>query len=84
VTPKLPELLKSTDAVWLPEGEKEGARCTINGAPGRLVRDGDWLICRPLNLGPSRSDTRTQGMSDAQRDAYLESIDDLSNAWRSP
>jgi hypothetical protein len=38
--------------------EAEGGACTINGRPGRLVKQGDWLICRPLQSfnGSANSD----------------------------
>jgi hypothetical protein len=27
--------------------ELVGTSCTINGAPGQLVKQGDWLVCKP-------------------------------------
>jgi hypothetical protein len=35
-------------------GYQEGDECTINGQSGRLVRQGDWLVCRPTNSNDAR------------------------------
>jgi hypothetical protein len=53
----------------------EGSACTINGAPGTLQREGDWLICRPA---PAESAT------DPRDAAYRDYCDRLTNAWRTP
>jgi hypothetical protein len=39
----------------------EGTPCTINGAPGTLVRQGNWLVCQPR---------RRQDAADAKAAAY--------------
>jgi hypothetical protein len=50
----------------------EGTACTINGRPGTLERDGDWLQCVP--------DDDTTG--DAREDAYAEVALRDENAWK--
>jgi hypothetical protein len=66
----------------------EGSVCTVNGAPGTLVREGDWLICKPTQADSAPRDPRQPiSMADAQkiRDAaYQQSVDELQNAWRRP
>jgi hypothetical protein len=54
----------------------EGSACTVNGEPGTLVREGDWLVCRPV------SHTDSVSMGDAREAAYRRYVDDLTNAWR--
>jgi hypothetical protein len=51
----------------------EGDLCTINGAPGKLVRRNGQLVCEP------RQDMDAQSVRDA---AYYQSVRDLENAWR--
>jgi hypothetical protein len=53
----------------------EGSACTINGAPGTLQREGDWLICRPAPADPA---------TDPRVAAYRDYCDGLTNAWRTP
>jgi hypothetical protein len=60
----------------------EGSACTINGAPGTLVREGDVLVCRPHATDAAR---RPTSMADAQRirdEAWRQSVTELENAWR--
>jgi hypothetical protein len=54
----------------------EGAACTINGAPGRLVRRGDVLVCRPIKqAGPLDHQLLMDRL-------YSETDLALSAAWR--
>jgi hypothetical protein len=66
----------------------EGSVCAINGAPGHLAREGNWLVCRPTSSDASPRDPRQPiSMADAQRirdAAYQQSVDELHNAWRRP
>lgn len=56
----------------------EGTACIIDGAPGTLVREGDWLVCRP-----TRRDSASVGDAEAIKlAAYDEYVDRLTNAWR--
>ena len=55
--------------------ELEGAQCTINGAPGTLQRDGDWLVCKP-----TRTDAVPVG--DATAQAYQQYDEEMANAWK--
>jgi hypothetical protein len=55
----------------------EGTACTINGAPGTLVRQGNWLVCQPR----SRQDAAA---FDAKAQAYADYDREMSNAWRGP
>jgi hypothetical protein len=57
----------------------EGSACTFDGAPGVLVREGDWLVCKPAASKPSRSDSATK---DARAEAYDAYCAELTNAWR--
>lgn len=63
---------------------KEGTQCTVNGASGVLVREGDSLVCRPT----ARADAAQPiSISDAQkiRDAaYLAMVDEMRDAWKAP
>jgi hypothetical protein len=52
----------------------EGSSCTIDGAAGTLVRQGNWLVCRPAG----RQDAAT-----IKQAAYDEYDRIASNAWRS-
>jgi hypothetical protein len=56
------------------EALREGSACTINGQPGRLERDGDWLACKPLD--------KTDAAFDAREQAYREVELRDQNAWR--
>jgi hypothetical protein len=53
----------------------EGSTCTVNGQDGVLVRQGNWLVCKPRQ----RQDTAT---FDAKASAYAEYDREMSNAWR--
>src|SRR5690242_7717494 len=52
-----------------------GSACTVDGAPGELVRQGDYLICKPVrqDAGSTR---------DERADAYRARDEYLSNAWK--
>jgi hypothetical protein len=49
----------------------EGTACTINGAPGTLERDGEWLVCVPV-----------ADMTDAREAAYDEVALRDEHAWK--
>jgi hypothetical protein len=34
----------------------EGRECSVNGAPGTLQREGNWLVCQPIQRKESRAD----------------------------
>src|SRR5215813_2341988 len=65
----------------------EGGPCTVNGERGVLVREGNYLVCKP-----GRQDARptfdTSSTYDAvegerrKREAWLDMIRDSQNAWR--
>ena len=44
----------------------EGTSCTVNGAPGTLVRQGDWLVCQPRR----RQDAAAFDAKQAAYEAY--------------
>ena len=54
----------------------EGTSCTINGAPGVLVRQGNSLVCQPRR-------SQDAAAFDAKQAAYDEYDRIASNAWRS-
>ena len=54
-----------------PLSSGEGSACTINGAPGTLVRNGAWLECRQDAMG-----------LDAKQQAYLDYDNWSRDAWR--
>jgi hypothetical protein len=56
----------------------EGSRCTINGADGRLVRKGNWLLCQPTRANDA------QALQDARAEAYRLYDEEMANAWRNP
>jgi hypothetical protein len=51
----------------------EGAECTVNGSPGRIVKENGKYVCKP------RQDLDCQTIRDM---AYAQSIRDAENAWR--
>jgi hypothetical protein len=55
----------------------EGTACTIDGAPGTLVREGNVLVCRPTQRQDGRQDHALT--MDAAYQAYDKQI---SEAWR--
>jgi hypothetical protein len=69
-----------------PLSSGEGTACTINGAPGRLVREGEWLVCKPTRTDAAPRDPRAPiSMADAERirdAAYQQMCDEMQNAWR--
>ena len=54
----------------------EGTSCSINGAPGTLVRNDAWLECRP------RQRQDAMGL-DTKQQAYLDYDNWSRDAWRS-
>jgi len=64
----------------------EGNACTINGRPGTLQREGDWLVCEPTDRADA-APPRTMSVADAQRikdEAYRQMVDEMVNAWKGP
>jgi hypothetical protein len=58
----------------------EGTACSIDGRPGVLRRQGEYLVCVPLREAPTDA-------ASAQRirdQAWEESVRELTNAWRTP
>ena len=53
----------------------EGSPCSINGAPGTLVRQGNSLVCQPRR-------SQDAAAFDAKAQAYTEYDRDMANAWR--
>jgi hypothetical protein len=77
-----PDVDASPPAGAYPLSAGEGSRCTVNGADGRLVRRGDWLVCKPVKQDAV---SRTMTMDEAQRikdKAWLESVQELEQAWK--
>jgi hypothetical protein len=87
----------SQDAAQLPAGRYplssgEGSQCTINGQPGHLKRQGDWLICQPdgkTDAMPTRDasltlDDALRRLEDVRRAAIAERDALDANAWRNP
>jgi hypothetical protein len=56
----------------------ECSRCTVNGADGRLVRKGNWLVCEPTRAN------HAQALQDARAEAYRLYDEEMANAWRNP
>jgi hypothetical protein len=53
----------------------EGTSCSIDGTAGSLVRQGNWLVCRP---------TRSQDAATIKQAAYDAYDREMANAWRNP
>ena len=53
----------------------EGTSCTINGAAGVLVRQGDWLVCNPRRATDAAA-------FDAKAQAYADYDREMADAWR--
>ena len=53
----------------------EGSSCSIDGTAGTLVRQGNWLVCRPA---------RRQSAATIKQAAYDAYDADMANAWRNP
>lgn len=71
----------------------EGTSCTVNGRPGHLVRNGNWLVCEPSTSGDDvTSDRRSVDRMtlDQMRASHQQNMDkiynqithELENAWR--
>jgi hypothetical protein len=72
-----------------------GNPCSKDGAPGKLVRQGEYLVCETTPVGPTRSGRsagdavpppRTMSAADAERikgEAYALMVSELTSAWRS-
>jgi hypothetical protein len=75
-----------------------GAQCTINGQPGTLQREGNWLVCRPTNSadeyepeedGDQSEDHMSVGdavqrLHDARQRAYEAYDREQQQAWVNP
>ena len=57
--------------------EAEGTRCTINGEDGTLVREGDYLVCKPKRQAAQSHD------ADPRAAAYAEMLRDTDYRTRS-
>jgi hypothetical protein len=55
----------------------EGTACTINGAAGTLVRQGNSLVCQPRRATDAAA-------FDAKAQAYADYDREMANAWRGP
>jgi hypothetical protein len=79
--------VKPFGAIALTAGE--GNSCTIDGRPGTLIREGDWLFCRPSRRGgaadmlPRKRFMTHDEAQPIKDEAYLEYCDELTNAWKS-
>lgn len=68
----------------------EGKSCTINGFPGTLVKQGNWLVCEPDEDDGTESETSDkrsvdQRMNDheTKMDSIYSALDaEIENAWR--
>ena len=65
----------------------EGSQCTSNGQDGRLVREGDWLVCKPnrsTDALPVTGDVATIARAHAERmQALYDEVDRLdAERWR--
>ena len=77
-------------------GDEEGGACAVNGTPGKWVREGGRLVCKPLGtraphepdddefqLAGPLSDADAIRHSDAiRREAYEQSVRELQDAWQ--
>jgi hypothetical protein len=52
-----------------------GSQCTINGQDGRLVREGDWLVCKPNKA------TDAMPVQDERERAYAEYDEYMRTAY---
>ena len=65
----------------------EGGPCTINGEPGTLVREGNYLVCKPTGCQDTRTvyDSPTYDAAEGLRrkeEARLSMMQDQMSAWR--
>lgn len=67
---------KQPDGAY-PLSAGEGTPCTVDGAPGTLVREGDWLVCKPTH-------TDAASFTDERAQAYEAYDQQLRDAWRTP
>ena len=76
-----PQLDASPPAGAYPyEAHKEGTSCTVNGAPGTLQREGNYLICKP---DAQRRDSMSVGDAEAiKTQAYEQRVKDGEAAWK--
>jgi hypothetical protein len=65
-------------------GQREGDICQINGAPGKLVRQGSKLVCRlEARARPEPLDHMTQDQRERDRKQAYEDYDRMvENAWK--
>jgi hypothetical protein len=66
----------------------EGSACTVDGRPGTLVKQGNWLVCKPDEEGErTASDRRsvkqmTQDHQDRMESIYHQLDLELQGKWR--
>ena len=49
----------------------EGTSCTVNGAAGVLVRQGNWLVCKPRSQDAAAFDSKAQAYAEYDREAAV-------------
>ena len=60
----------------------EGTPCTINGRPGTLVREGDYLVCKPSARQDAHPTFDAVEGARRKQEAYDAMIKEMSEAWR--
>ena len=60
----------------------EGTACTINGRPGTLVREGDYLVCKPSARQDAEPTFDAVEGARRKQEAYDAMIKEMSEAWR--
>ena len=60
----------------------EGTACTINGAPGILVREGNYLVCTPTARQDAQPTFDAVKGARRKQEAYDAMIKEMSEAWR--
>jgi len=60
----------------------EGTPCTVNGRPGTLVREGNYLVCKPTASQDARPVFDAIEGARRKREAYEAMCHDMANAWK--
>ena len=60
----------------------EGTPCTINGRPGTLVREGNYLVCKPSARQDAEPTFDAVEGARRKQEAYDAMIKEMSEAWR--
>jgi hypothetical protein len=86
------EARDADEAAWskpngaYPPSAGVGTACTIDGKPGTLQPQGDWLVCRPTEANSGRSDSASHDakpMTMDEREALYRQVEQRdNNAWR--